>query len=41
LFVRKPRGAAFLFVTHAYQMIFNVDTGEKRLLRRGAAPPPS
>src|SRR5690348_5818670 len=32
--------AAFLFVTHAHQMIFNVDTALKRLLRpRPDAPP--
>jgi hypothetical protein len=45
--VRPLRGGlvrsatAFLFVTHAGQMIFNVDTGQKGLLRAGPAPLPS
>src|SRR5438045_4702699 len=35
----ERRATASLFVTHAHQMVFNVDTGEKRLLRPGPAPP--
>ena len=35
------RAAAFLFVTHAYQMIFNVDTALKRLLRPRPGRPPA